>query len=492
MRFLLIFLIPFSIFSQTNHQTSKFDSIFYHVAVNVSSADPVKALYLADSLSLYAANKKQKTKALMLIADIYEKQEKRGKAIIEALKVLEIAKEEKDYEYQARMYGFLSTQYRKIGFKDKGKKLINEGIKIIKHISNKKKATSCLALFKQELAEYAIEDKEYKKAIEHLKLAVFKFEKEENLQVKSFILSNTEESLARCYMSLEENDKALTHLYKAKYHLNKAGAENTIWASSIYQALGSIFLDSKKIDSAGIYLKRAHSISKESKHATLKKFVFKSLSDYYKERNEIDSFKVYNSKYNKITNKIEEQKKLMVNSAYNSLNEQPNKKSVYPYLIFALILILLVFVIVFVRKKISKKSKIKHNNHKGNSTVYTISEKAESELILKLKEFEKSNKFLDKNMSLPKLITLLNTNGKYLGSFLKNTKNTDYVTYINQLRVNYIKEKLISDKEYLNYKIKYLAKESGFSSHSKFSACFKKATGLSPSDFIAKLKNKSN
>ncbi|OAD45575.1 helix-turn-helix domain-containing protein [Polaribacter atrinae] len=57
------------------------------------------------------------------------------------------------------------------------------------------------------------------------------------------------------------------------------------------------------------------------------------------------------------------------------------------------------------------------------------------------------------------------------------------------MRIYYIKEKLTTDKEYLNYKISYLVEECGFSSHSKFSASFKSVLGVSPSEFIHKLKD---
>ncbi|WP_341222342.1 hypothetical protein [Polaribacter atrinae] len=161
--FTFLFILPFSTFSQIENQSQKFDSIYYHIAINVSSANPVKAIHLADSLSLYAANKQQKIKSLMLIADILAKQEKRGEAIIKALSVLEIVKEAKEYVLLARNYGFLATQYRMIGFLDKGKSFLNEGIKVSGLFSNKKQVVNYIAMCNQELAEFALVEKDYKK-----------------------------------------------------------------------------------------------------------------------------------------------------------------------------------------------------------------------------------------------------------------------------------------------------------------------------------------
>ncbi|OAD44532.1 hypothetical protein LPB303_12970 [Polaribacter atrinae] len=152
---------------------------------------------------------------------------------------------------------------------------------------------------------------------------------------------------------------------------------------------------------------------------------------------------------------------------------------------------MLFFGVYFIQKKLFQIQKNRPINHKDNSSPDILSEKIESELMQKIKEFEESKHYLDKNMSLPTLISLLNTNTTYLRSFIKKHKNTDYNNYINELRIQYIKEKLTTDKDYLNYKISYLANKCGFRSHSKFSTNFKKFTGLCPSEFITDIRNKS-
>lgn len=107
----------------------------------------------------------------------------------------------------------------------------------------------------------------------------------------------------------------------------------------------------------------------------------------------------------------------------------------------------------------------------------------------KLDKFEASNEFLNENMSFSTLVAYLDSNTKYLRKILKDNKNTDYNNYINELRIRYIVNKLKTDPGYLNYKISYLAEESGFSSHSKFSADFKRVMNISPSEFISNLRN---
>ncbi|HLS70913.1 MAG TPA: helix-turn-helix domain-containing protein [Chitinophagaceae bacterium] len=93
---------------------------------------------------------------------------------------------------------------------------------------------------------------------------------------------------------------------------------------------------------------------------------------------------------------------------------------------------------------------------------------------------------MEKNISLSKLVGQLKTNNKYLSYIINSHKNTDFNTYINTLRILYIVDKLKNNPKYLEYKIAYLAKESGFTTHSLFSAVFKEITGESPSEFIKK------
>ncbi|MCG1034832.1 AraC family transcriptional regulator [Polaribacter sargassicola] len=491
--FLLIFLISFTLFSQNENQSKRFDSIFFNVAINISSSDPVKAIYLADSLSLYSTNKRQKMKSLMLIADILAKQEKRGEAIIKGLEVLEVAKKAKDYVYQARVYGFLSTQYRLIGFVDKGKSFLKKGIEVSNKISNKKYVVDYLAMANQELAEFAIEEKEYKKALEYLKLALLTYNKKEESQTKSFLIANAEEMLGRCHMFLGDKKEALSHFYKSNIFINKSGSGNTIWASLIYHRLGNAFLESKKLDSAGVYLSKSLAISKNSSHGSLKESVYKSLAEYYKQLKEIDSFSLYDTKHNKMVEENKRQKRLMINRAYNAIDKDSNTmlSNIKIYIIIGVVLFFLLLISFLKIKTPFAKSKVIPLIKKVKPLKLMISKKIKKRLIVRLKEFEESKKFLDKNMSVTKLVGLLNTNTKYFRIFLKEHKNRDYNHYINELRINYIVDKLTTDKDYLNYKISYLADECGFSSHSKFSACFKSIVGIPPSEFIKNISNKS-
>lgn len=111
-----------------------------------------------------------------------------------------------------------------------------------------------------------------------------------------------------------------------------------------------------------------------------------------------------------------------------------------------------------------------------------------NKLLLKLQEFEASNLFTENTISLAMLSTYCETNSRYLSYLINTYKKKDFNNYINELRVNFIIEKLKNEPVYRQYKLAVLAEEAGFSSQNKFSTVFKKVTTISPSIFIAYLK----
>lgn len=117
-----------------------------------------------------------------------------------------------------------------------------------------------------------------------------------------------------------------------------------------------------------------------------------------------------------------------------------------------------------------------------------ISKEKKNELFKKLIQFEESKGFLEKNLTLTKVAHQLGTNTKYLSHIIKLHSDRDFNNYINLLRVQYIINQLDENPKLHQYKISALAEEAGFSSHSKFAHFFKLNIGLTPSKYIADLK----
>ena len=111
-------------------------------------------------------------------------------------------------------------------------------------------------------------------------------------------------------------------------------------------------------------------------------------------------------------------------------------------------------------------------------------------LLQRLQDFEKTTDYIRPDISLQNLAKKLDTNTKYLSEIINKHKQKNFNTYINELRINYITDKLKENTVYRNYQIKFLAEESGFSTHSAFAAAFKAVNGLSPAHYIQLLNHK--
>lgn len=116
-----------------------------------------------------------------------------------------------------------------------------------------------------------------------------------------------------------------------------------------------------------------------------------------------------------------------------------------------------------------------------------ISKEKEGEILQKLEEWEKQQRYLDKSMTLSVLSSQMGVNTKYLSEVINSSKGKNFNGYINELRINHMARLLRTDSVYLNYKVSYLAEYSGFSSHSAFTTVFKSVTGMSPNAYIQEI-----
>lgn len=139
--------------------------------------------------------------------------------------------------------------------------------------------------------------------------------------------------------------------------------------------------------------------------------------------------------------------------------------------------------------KIQPKLIRKPTENVGSSTYeLKISKEKKNELFKKLIQFEESKGYLEKNLTLTKVAHQLGINTKYLSHIIKLHSDRDFNNYINLLRIQYIVNQLEENPKLHQYKISALAEEAGFSSHSKFAHFFKLNIGVTPSNYIAYLK----
>ena len=134
-----------------------------------------------------------------------------------------------------------------------------------------------------------------------------------------------------------------------------------------------------------------------------------------------------------------------------------------------------------------KKKKTEESAVEEDAKNFVIPDKTEKRILNKLEEFEKSHKYIQKKVSLKILAQQFDTNPTYLSEIVNKHKNSNFNTYINNLRIDYILDKINENPEYRKYKVSYLADECGFSSHSLFTTVFKSRMNLSPTEYLQKL-----
>ena len=109
-------------------------------------------------------------------------------------------------------------------------------------------------------------------------------------------------------------------------------------------------------------------------------------------------------------------------------------------------------------------------------------------ILQKLEKFESRKKYLERDLTLVRMATMLETNTKYLSKIISHYRCKRFIDYISDLKVDYVVELLKAENRYRNYTNKALGDEAGFGSTQNFSKAFKTRTGISPTYFIAELR----
>jgi AraC-like DNA-binding protein len=222
------------------------------------------------------------------------------------------------------------------------------------------------------------------------------------------------------------------------------------------------------------------------------------------------NYKITNAKFSEIQSEIESQEQDAINTAYNVISDEysdmydENKSNYLKFLYYILgFFVIVILVCVFYWQKTMQRKKrldeiINYIEITRSNLVDRFTEKkserepkknvilkeTEEQILIKLKRFENSKRFINKDISLAVLAGQLDSNTKYLSEIINTHYHVNFNTYINKLRINYIIEKLKTDPNFINYKISYLAENCGFASHSSFATVFKSITGMSPVKFI--------
>jgi len=260
----------------------------------------------------------------------------------------------------------------------------------------------------------------------------------------------------------------------------------------VFNSLSKIELEKNDPQAAFDFLKNFRSSASDISNIGLKADYYKNLAKASAGINEFNMLGLANEAYFNIIQNIDSKKSVAKAMLVNHINKMNDEKLAaqqqmfrYIYLTIIVIFIFAVILIYWFTKYKSKPAKEASASTEVKN--FVIPDKTEKRILNKLDEFEKSQKYIQKTVSLKTLALQFDTNPKYLSEVVNKHKNSNFNTYINNLRIDYIVDKIRQDTEYRKYKVSYLAEECGFSSHSLFTTIFKNRMNLSPTEFLQKL-----
>lgn len=346
----------------------------------------------------------------------------------------------------------------------------------------------------------------------------------ENLEIKNPKFTEpaflAEDLLRKANEKLNENQTDSVFYYTKKAQ-ELFQSKEPGWTTALFLKLkGEYFFKEKQLDSAVLNYEGALKVAQKINNPAILREVSQKLANSYLAMDNVAKFQENTQMAQKLSSEVSKQENEASNSAHTLIIEDLDREyehleklySIGFYCVLSLLVLGLAIKLVFYFRNRNKLKmyqnlldyfnrqnlqeevvveEIKEEKQEVHKTPVLLKE-SENQILKGLEKFEASKKFTHKDMSLGMLAAQLNTNTKYLSDVINRQKHKNFNSYINELRINYITEKIKTDPNYLNFKVSYLAEECGFSSHSTFTTVFKSIVGVSPIMFVEFVREEVN
>lgn len=471
---------------------------------NMNKNKPDEIIKLGDFILKQTSSDEQKGRVLGLLGVAYFEKNDLDKSTELFFEAKNIAEKTGNHELTAKIYGSIAHQYIHLKLNEKAKFYLNKAIAEIDKLPEGNKKYSLKGLSYLELGNVEFDNQNYKIANQNYKQSLTHFQDmiEPGMQI-TYHYRRSLYNIGNSYLYMNQPDSS-------EFYLNKAiqikDDKNKDLNFFIYNSLAKIYTQKgfyqRAVDSLQIVLN-----DQEFKDKRLESEIYLNLSQNYKELGNNDQYYFYNEKYIKLKDSLQLTGLNAINSAIDaeqkdfslalSQSDRNNKFLIIGSISFLILMLIVIIYLIFKRKKeriifekiiIDLKGKLENpivsEKEKLIKEENSIPSSVEEEILFKLEKFENSQKFTNPKLTISTLAVQLKTNTTYLSEVINNYKGKNFNAYINELRIKHICEKIYTHPEYLNYKISYLAEESGFTSHSSFATVFKSVTGISPSVFL--------
>ncbi|MEM6719879.1 MAG: AraC family transcriptional regulator [Bacteroidota bacterium] len=310
---------------------------------------------------------------------------------------------------------------------------------------------------------------------------------------------------------------AIDSIYKAMKHI-----EDKDDLAVVYHYLGTALFESNQKKKSIQYFQKVDSIFLETNDLLPScRSSYEKLINYHKEIKDFKNQLLYTTRLLKLDSILNDDYKYLVKNLYKEYDfpelvndrdqlitklKSSSKKTRY-WNIALISLVIISFVLLFYYYKQKKKykqrfndlinnkeSQIDKNNevNKASTVLNDIDQEIIDKVLVELDNFKNDKSFLRNQITLSEVAKLINTNSKYLSRIINHYHQKNFNTYINDLRIEYLINKLNSDKNFRKYTISAIAEEGGFTNALSFSRAFTKKTGLKPSYFLKELIKEKN
>lgn len=469
--------------------------------------------------------------------------QRNNKAVVDlGSNLKKVAKDQKD------TYGHIASIYRRnalalgyIGLDEASLKDFKKAISYAKTIENEDKRNYVIATSYENMSVYyenkKFDETKLKDSMEYYYLKSLEMAEKISdhgkpvpIEQKYGLLSYVNMSLGTYHMKIAREinlplaEKYLLEGYKIQN--NKRYTVDPYDKIYMYNQLGYLYLKTKDYKKSTEYLNAAMVLEKQHSYPASRIDSFETLAQVYVAMGDKEKSEFFMNKYALLVDSLDyvdkKEADLVIKKMVAEVDKKHKESSKKQLLIIGLLILSAGIITTILWKKRNRVLRQKYEkiieNLNNNTTPYiddsntdtttdpdqqpeenlnpeittvsqknTISSETEARILKKLATFEKSAKFLKKDLTISLLAAQLNTNSKYLSEIIKHHRSQNFSNYINHLKINFIVHKLYNEPNYREYKISYLAEVCGYASPQVFVIAFKKIYGVTPSYFIESL-----
>jgi AraC-like DNA-binding protein len=286
----------------------------------------------------------------------------------------------------------------------------------------------------------------------------------------------------------------------------------------LFVNFGELYFEQKNYDKALIYFQKNDSIFKTDKLAN-EYYVWSVyyLAKIYNLKGNAKRALYYSERYlkasdemnNDLNHQIREINEILQRDSrraevLNIKNQYTKELSIRNVFIISAVILILILIFWLLKNRQEKKAikrriDILINEIASQETIakkavtsLSINEEKEVKIVKMLNDLEDKLTFLRQDFTQQFVAKKIKTNTAYLSYVVNKKFGKTFSEYTNDLKINYVMNKLIKDPTFRNYSTQAIAESAGFKNGNSFASSFKKKTNVTPYQFITEINNRFN